>query len=600
MRQDMIEYVRQNLPLIFKGFGENLLNPKTQPTENSDIWVTAVKYWLEYEKKEQIRQMPFEFISDDEFKVVDVTPNRLAINTGSKILFNANRLSDMPQFTLNDAVQLLLHEYNHLMPDQLEIHDWRGIAIETVPWTQEKKDAFATAISSLCKKMTLSTTNSRQEATSILDLGEPSLAFRNVESHLKSMVRERFMIWTESDHYFEIEEEFYKNLHVDEPFVFFKSLNLSHANWTDKKKLEYTLVPKIEIISLTTNSKQEAVLEAHYYPRFLLGGSKLSMGYLQSNVTRTISKGERRFNFRVQQQNTSFRMTQQIDRDQSRFISIDVDGMAGLETQSALKRVVLLAQNSQGLKYSYPPVRIKKQMPGSRYKMIFQVPAELSLELTEVLVQSKNSDGFPVELSVRPTDSQKITSRGPEKERPPGRGPRLSHKLAVRFWESKESNFNLDVSNGEGIIGLTIESRVPLIFTEGLRKNGAYWGRGPMVTAEKKYFSKEQLKKYQDSKRSSQYSIPIWYKTYSTSALTKIESVNQIDDSHIRGVTGLWLHYADGEVIRLELPSEPTIQILDEVSQRFQQEKRKMIREKKATERFAVQPEIRSCGRIYH
>lgn len=56
----------------------------------------------------------FRFVSDDEFKVINIEPDRLAIRTSDgSIIWNAEKLHSMPDFTVFDAIKFLLHEFNH-------------------------------------------------------------------------------------------------------------------------------------------------------------------------------------------------------------------------------------------------------------------------------------------------------------------------------------------------------------------------------------------------------------------------------------------------------------------------------------------------------
>jgi hypothetical protein len=573
LRQQVIDFTNKNLEAMVRGYVMSL--PQKSDIYSDPASLSRYQYaWHLFYNLKSVQTLPFKFISEDEFKVVNVEPDRLAINDGTQILWNAKRLAEISDFSVFDAAQIILHEYGHQISEVNESLHPRAADPKT-PVNLETKDKVAAELSLYLKNHTIKVNNPKNnEALYLLSLDVPKklneIFLYNYEMSqyreymFKDFMKYRLVTWIEQADSVTGNEKQHKLISFDtESNVFSKSIEASYGQYQDKNLIAF---PHVEIVNASLSSAGEYVINAQYTPRFLDRSMKESNLAKLAPYRRTISLDERAFDFRQPLPEADFKVEKIITQGKQRFVTLNISNMPEHILKLGAKNVSLLAREaSTGKRFSFPLRKI--YLENGLLKAMVTIDNSWDLQLTELMTTEsmKQSNEKLIEFteySIRPKSLQKVAGSVRSKEEITNRSSyKLEHFGAWFGVSDKNLELSLPrVLQAENVKGLVIELRAVL---SGALKNNQGSPYDPTLhtaVGEKIYVPMSKLTKYlkpNGFRGALEFTLPI-----DRPVINQLESEGFLfNDLHTRGITNLWVHLNDGEMVRLVLENEPVARI---------------------------------------
>lgn len=121
-RIELILFVKSLIPTLVQSYVTNPSsnhgsNPQNLISNIAEKILEAAMPYANHPFDLPEKSLMFRVSQKNSFKVQGVETDRLAINTGKTIIFNLKLLSELSQFELPDALQILLHEISHNIKD---------------------------------------------------------------------------------------------------------------------------------------------------------------------------------------------------------------------------------------------------------------------------------------------------------------------------------------------------------------------------------------------------------------------------------------------------------------------------------------------------
>lgn len=541
LRQSLIDFAYFKLPEFIKGYAWKL-----QTTHWSHQDFAKYSYFWKFVYK-GIPELPFRYVDDETFKVVGVDPDRIAINTGKEILWNARRLAEMPDFSLQQAVQILMHEIGHQVSEVSSLpHFPNADAATQIKITLEQKDKFATEFANYLKSNTLSARTKEGKQFNVTSLDIPDKLIDLIDykysRDFKYLLRSRFVIWQEESNYFEdLTQKFISMLVVDNQR--FRGIRPFH--WIDFE-------------SLRLNSQGESVLKIKQTPRFYdERGYKVDMPLAQPEQI-SFSFSEINRDFRTLLNEAEFKILSSVDKENQRFVTIELTNVSDPILNLGSKRMRLLAREpSTGKRFSFEVS--KAQMKKGQVRLIIPIPQNYELIATEILIFDSQEQKYQ-EYSVLPRDLQIIPGVVREAEGSGYRNKYFKNKYELDTFDAwfgpRDSLFSLSLPRNmvfSKVKGITIENVAPVEARWKDQKSSDFAGVHfyKFSLGQKVYLNQEQLKKFlveKDPQRSAEFDIQMAGRGFNDVEIDNLV----VFDSYERFIKKIWVHLDDGEVIPLE------------------------------------------------
>lgn len=598
MRQEMIEFVVQNLRQMLFAYAKSI--------ENKPIYYQQellMDYRLAYEwlyNHDRLRNFPIQFISDPEFKTHTSDINVLAINTGTEILMNSDRIAEMPDFSFFKAVQLMLHEFNHLIN---EVHEQphrknspklavdlntKDRFVDRLKEYLESKAKTAVSVHSQSNKNVQFTVLEMDESKEASDLFEILRSQGRFGRDGEKSYTDPYLAWFQSDSDFKEDNSLRYMMRMKEHQFFSKSISLSDAQ---REESVYYSFPKTQIQEVTANADgkfsvrvfyQERVINSQYRS-FISIAKPITYSRIYSGISRWNQKSDRAFSFRFVQPDLSFEIENTFTKDKEAYVTLKVLDGTRERTSKAIEWiksgvVSVQARDSNGNRFSFPVSR--KIEKNGELKFQFRIPHILNLRVTEILVQNNLGSAKYEEHSIRAQGPQDLKFSDEALAAAGKLDPVRNKKLdQFDFWLGASDNklsirlpFQLDQ-----IEGMTLEFRATLEVVHAETK----YPNGP------KYYQTAGFKVFFDRKKLDQFKSPPPWKNELVIPLAdegwpiqKIEepqtaqdhddrwfrrtpNPRYLEDTGKRGVTSAWLHFKNGQTIKLDYDSEPFATIFD-------------------------------------
>lgn len=586
MRQSMIEFVIKRLPPMLYGYANYLEKDLYHEEALNDYRLSF--NWI-YDRG-RFAEFPVRYVSDSEFKVHNIDVNRLAINTGTEILIHADRLATANDFSMSLAIQLLLHEFNHLVTG---VKDYpHRDKTSTLPITLEQKDRFTTRFVDYIRSKTWAATTpdqyrpERMQSYSIIELDEPKHyehLFEQARSHDESANwNDRYLAFKQSDNDFSEDMSLKLVMKPKEHQAFSKSVDLMRAQHDNKYLLPY---PKTQI--------QELSADAHgkFYARFAFEervfdydrGSILRLVQPQ-RWTRTLynlspgyqERPERAFSFRQVKTEASFTVENMTSKETEAYVTLKVNkGPQDLSEILKDSKVSVLARDANGNRFSFNAKVIHDK--SGQLRVQYRMNQLVNLVVTEILIQKNMGSQQYQEISVRPQSLQKIDF-GDKAQKFEATRIRRKKMDMFDFWMgTSDHTVNLRLPVDFKLVeGLTLEIRAPLEVTLSETRYERY-PRYYQTVGYKVFLDRKKLDAlYGTNNWQNELRIPLSHPGWGRQRIegepdgkdkdgfTKWGTRDKyIEDIGIRGITNAWIHLKSGENIKLEYEHEPVARIFD-------------------------------------
>lgn len=582
LRQSMLEFTNLMLPVFIKGYAWKLHTTYWSHQDNSKY---SYFWQLAYQGTSDL---PFRYVDDETFKVVGVDPDRIAINTGTEILWNSRRLAEMPDFSLHQAVQILMHELGHQVseissrPHFPEAKDATKYQISL-----EQKDKFATEFVNYLKSNTLSARNDEEKIFNLITLDIPEkvndLFEYKYSRDFKYLLRSRFVVWEEDSRSFQdYTEDFISKLKID-----------------NHKVRGFRPLPWIDVESIRLSTEGDPVLKIKQTPRLYdERGYKVDMPVVKPERI-SISLSESNRDFRTQMNEASFRMLSSVDKENQRFVTIELTNVSDPILNLGSKRMRLLAREpSTGKRFSFEVSKI--QTIKGQVRLMIRIPQNYELIATEILIFDPQVQKYQ-EYSVLPRDLQIIPGVVREAEGSGYRNKYFKNKYELDNFDAwfgpRDSVFSLSLPRNmvfSKVKGITIENVAPVEARWKEQRESSFAGVHfyNFVIGEKVYLNRDQLKKYlveKDPQRAARFDIQMAGRGFNDVEMDNLV----VFDSYKRFIKKIWVHLDDGEVIPLQFKEQSSDQgtirnVYTEKFARLSKEERRR------------QYELRSCKKLFN
>ncbi|MEZ0390659.1 MAG: hypothetical protein ACAH59_00485 [Pseudobdellovibrionaceae bacterium] len=607
MRQSMIEFVVQKLPNMIYGYVNSL---EKQPLSQSSV---QTDYKLGYTlliNRNRLSAFPIRYVSDSEFKVHNIDLNRLAINTGDEILIHADRLGEMKDFSIFQATQLMLHEFNHLITE-VKDQPHRKDSPRS-PVTLKEKDQFDSRLIEYLKSRTFSVDiENKSEPTvksqySILEMDEPKRSVEIYQQYVaasrESDWSDRYLAWQIHDDYFQEDASFRNRLRAKEHQVFSKAVSLSLAQLADSG-LIYN--PRTEVQEVSVSRSGEITVRVAYTERVFgpYGESTIPIAKPTQYVRQISGLGGRKesvsrsFNFRNIRTDLSFQIAQIIPKAPEAFVTLNLleDSIEkrALTAQLLEKGTIsVLARDESSNSFSFRASALNNKETGLRLQ--FRIPHIQNLTVTEILIQTNLNSADYQEHSIRPRKVQNIVVDEQILAGKKFSSQQLKRVDEFDLWMGTSDHtvsltlpFDFDLAEG-----LTLEIRAPVEVTLS-QDRGERYPKYHQTIGYKLFLDRKQLEKFRVYKDRSQLKIPLAGKGWGVQKIegaTTANDIRYLEDTGLRGVTNVWAHLKNGENIKLGYTGEPVARIFSKTQQEW---------DRRAKEARRKQYRASSCSAIH-
>lgn len=607
-RAQLLYLVWQRLPMIVAAYSE----------ANSDAYSrraleTIRKTFPSLDGGQDWRDYQVVFSRDLDggtFQVDGVTPDRLAINTGYEIYFNLAALIKKNDLTLDQAVQLWLHEILHQDKDTpLDIKDaWTARVAQFV---KDHSSRFE-----LGPGRWIHTFWRKGWATMPEYFGQGNMS-TSLENIFAEVLDQELIAIEENASAARRYSELYQSIRT-----FGHSIHGDGRNtWQTSGVL--VPVPQIAIQSLRVDANANLVMD--YQQRLVTYQSDyrgvLSKYRFSHPINADIPEASFRINLNSQTGDLDIRrvygvaqneMFFEIDRVQDvgvrRFVSLRVKSPGVASRFAPLSPAFLVARDLDGKKPLSFLLKQRKLVSRDEVQFHLEIP-QSRIELSQILIPAGEDSERYEELQIRPARPQTLLG----KETTPA-VTRVVRSMTVKEAQRKGDPVRLDiaVSQTEKIVGVTLDIE-HLVSANSVSVNNLPMpperiqdvvslrqGRKYFVPAHQIQIGKEHLSLELPQFNFSQFRGGVVYQQGQWGGDYRPQ-FRTMYDTRRRKVIAAWIHLADGNVVRVSgqnLPEEFSMESREEIRER---EKAAIEQAKKYLRYYdhSLTDEVPSCESLF-
>ena len=605
--RDQILLLYDNLDAFYEEFANHL---STDPEKRAlaDITFSLREAMINSGAKNELgheRNLPIHFFigTDKNFQVQGISPDRLAINTGSEIIFNVRKLNEKSNWTFSELVQILSHEVLHIV---------KSVDLPL-------KDKWSTELASFVADNTTILDLPNHEKVSVIDLSKNKIAGRTVRVNWSETLQEYFLrdlkrtiliiktTATGTDFW----ESMYEGFQSFEGAIGKKLDKIQY----DQQHIYYkVLFPIIKMKSAKLNSKGQVAIDYSQTGKTYIY-SMQSKVYMDPKTMGTVEY--RWYNFPDDLKATSYRVEHNPDSSayelkrsyDSKLSEHDFEISRVVEIKNGKKFVSIRLKLSEEELKSFPLSKTKTEIfllarpPGSaaafslpliefRYLtntealLHFEVPdVQLELSSLQFPAREKDQKGYDKTIKILPTSKQEISGNISVSSK-----PKLPSVKSVTVLASIETNVRLENRKAPKIT-IELQDKKPikgfLIDVEHLvTAYGVDWkgpkqtlpnafgymdGQGPAQSERdeiaKVTFGRNYFVQAKDSfQQGNTFSLELptdpinelaygeeYTKTITWAYKVKLrEQATKLADTGYRKMTDIWIYYQDGSVQKID------------------------------------------------
>lgn len=588
----LIVLVRKNLISIIESYmATNALTDTSYSAKAIQVLKEVLMPANGYHNRKTL-ELNFQRTSDGIFQVNGIKSNRLAVNTDSKILIHVNAMAKLDNFTIEDATQLLLHEFLH--------------ADKNTPL--EEKDSWSTKVATFVKEnsQSLNLGLDRKLITLILPTNVTEIKsleiadLRYVEQILTQQLQKNNIILLQTKEQTHIYNEAYSG---------FKTFDNRTDNG-EKQKYGYERTinwPQIQIKSIRANSLGHVLVDYDQLSQmytlrppspFLYDRKNKGTTPATDNLLPQVPLAQFRIeldpatgavetvrNYSSNLQTADFEINKITDQKEKRFISVHVrlENIASYLKSEPPHLIAKDVTNNQLLSISTRKIKLLNPQEALLH---FEVPAA-SLQLSQILLPQSGSGFSYSEISIKPSKKIQIDGvRSLEK-----------NQLSVDIFNVRQAKKRTDPTVGllklkgnKKITGITLDMQHTVALQEAYLPNGLDFYRHNLLTfaaISRKYsIDIKQIKtKSTIDDTVVQFTIPsqkmseVIQGAVITQRISRDFTINTqtqaetIYDNGTRHITGAWIHFEDGTYEKVDSKKMPQgFSIISKEDQKKQQE----------------------------
>ncbi len=410
---------------------------------------------------------------DGRFQVSGIEQDRLAVNSGSAVYINVNRLAEMEDLEIPKIVQLLLHEYTHLV-DSVPLAERDAWSAKVREWVQNTSWKIRLKDGSVVHALAAPTGTLLPQTLSIRNFSgdQPHL-----QMHFQRQLRKSLLLIRETADAARPWLDLFDNFQTFE-----NRTRVSMKNITPMNDVSYSYVafPKIRITNLSADSLGRVILSysqsSSYLGRDTGTQTYRPAGDFEGNgdaLFPQIPDVQYKIEYSPDQDVTEtrkvysselaaadFEIYRMVEKGSRRYISLRLKKSEELKTMG--KNVFLIAKALGPNQQISIPVSQMRDLSPSEVLLHFEVPPR-ALEISQLLIPviENNLVSAEKEITIRPR--QKLQLQGPDTEPTSSLQVKLfdvAEKLPGNLSREKLSRMKADVEVhrlGLGAKGATAE-----------------------------------------------------------------------------------------------------------------------------------------------
>lgn len=610
--RDQIRLLYDNLDAFYEEFAKHLSNDPEKKAL-ADITYSLREAMIKAGNKNELgyeRNLPIRFFigTDKVFQVEGVSPDRLAINTGSEIIFNIRKLNEKPHWSFSELVQILSHEVLHI--------------VKTVDLPL--KDKWSAELANFVAENTTNLDLPNHEKVAIIDLSKNRIPERKIRVNWSETLQEYFLrelkrtililkttasgtsFWDSMyDGFQSFEGAIGKKLdkfQYDHQHIYYKVLfpiikmNSAKLNSKGQVVIDYSQTGKTYMYSMESkvymDPKTMGTVEFRWYnfPDDL----KATSYRVEHNADSSVYELKRSYDTKLSEHDFEISRVVEI-KNGKKFVSIRLK-----ISEEELKTIPLSKTKSETFLVARIPGRTNPlSLPLIEFRYIGQAEALLHFEVPDVQLElsylqfparESKQNGFDKTIKILPTSKQELAGNIPS-----GRAPPLPTVKSVSVVASQDGKARLqnreapkitiEIQETKPIKGFLIDIE-HLVTAYGVDWKGpkrslpnAYGfmeGQGPAqgdrdeiakVSFGRNYFiqGKDAMKK------GSAFVIELptdpineivygeeYTRTISWAYKVKLrEQATKLADTGFRKMTDVWIYYQDGSVQKIDRAQLP-------------------------------------------